>query len=169
MTEQREYEVLGEYAGAELRRYARCTVADVTESGLPEQVGSRAFRPLVGYITAENLAMTAPVLQQAAPEHDRWTVSFVLPGGKSLSNYPVPDDAIVTLREVPEHLAMATRWSGRWSHDSVEHHTRELRAAIAAAGMREVGPPVWARYDPPWKPWFLRRNEVLIEVAEVSR
>jgi hypothetical protein len=32
----------------------------------------------------------------------------------------------------------------------------------------QVGSPVWARYDPPWKPWFLRRNEVLIEVTPRS-
>ncbi len=33
------------------------------------------------------------------------------------------------------------------------------------AGLRAVGEPVWARYDPPFKPWFLRTNEILIEVA----
>lgn len=168
MTEQQEYTVVREFPDAELRRYARCTVADVTETGSPEQVGSRAFGPLVRYISSENLAMTAPVLQQATAEQDRWTVSFVLPGGRSLAHYPFPADSKVTLREVPEHLAMATRWSGRWSQSSVDAHTRELRASIATAGLREVGPPVWARYDPPWKPWFLRRNEVLIEVAEAG-
>ena len=26
--------------------------------------------------------------------------------------------------------------------------------------------PVWARYDPPFMPWFLRRNEILIEIRE---
>ncbi len=29
-----------------------------------------------------------------------------------------------------------------------------------------IGDPIWARYDPPWKPWFLRRNEVLVELDE---
>jgi hypothetical protein len=29
-----------------------------------------------------------------------------------------------------------------------------------------VGPPRWLRYDPPFKPWFLRRNEVVVDVAE---
>jgi hypothetical protein len=29
-----------------------------------------------------------------------------------------------------------------------------------------VGEPIWARYDPPWTPWFRRRNEVLIAVDE---
>jgi SOUL heme-binding protein. len=41
-----------------------------------------------------------------------------------------------------------------------------LRAAIAADGLVEVGEPRLARFDPPFKPWFLRRNEVQIDVAE---
>ena len=164
MTEQQHYVVEAEYPTAELRRYSRCTLADVTMSGPAEQVGGRAFGPLVRYISTKNLAMTAPVLQTEAGEPSEWTVSFVLPGGRAVADYPLPDDAQVTLRELPEHLAMATRWSGRWTSDGVEKHTRILRRAIVDAGMTAVGPPVWARYDPPWTPWFMRRNEVLIDV-----
>jgi hypothetical protein len=29
-----------------------------------------------------------------------------------------------------------------------------------------LGEPVWARYDQPWTPWFLRRNEILVELDE---
>ena len=108
--------------------------------------------------------MTAPVLQAQAKAQSQWTVSFVLPGGKAINEYPLPDDANVTLREVPEHFAMAMTWSGRWTYSSVESHTEALRLAIKLAGLTEIGMPVWARYDPPWKPWFLRRNEVLIDV-----
>ena len=28
-----------------------------------------------------------------------------------------------------------------------------------------TGEPTWARYDPPWTPWFLRKNEVMLELA----
>lgn len=35
---------------------------------------------------------------------------------------------------------------------------------VGRSGLTTVGEPVWARYDPPWKPWFLRRNEVLLEI-----
>jgi len=165
MTEQQKYEVVETYPNAELRKYARCTVADVTLTGSPERVGSRAFGALVRYISAKQLAMTAPVLQAEAEKESQWTVSFVLPGGKAASDYPVPDDAQISLREIPEHLSMAAQWSGRWTYGSVEKHTAELKDAIGASGHTEIGAPVWARYDPPWKPWFLRRNEVLIEVC----
>lgn len=164
MTEQQKYDVVATYPNAELRKYARCTVADVTLTGSAERVGNRAFGPLVRYISAKQLAMTAPVLQVEAEAQSQWTVSFVLPGGKAASDYPLPDDSKVSLREIPEHLAMASRWSGRWTFDSVEQHTTALREVIRQQGLIETGPPVWARYDPPWKPWFLRRNEVLIDV-----
>lgn len=164
MTEQHEYEVVETFRDAELRRYSRCTIAEITLTGSAESVGNRAFGPLVRYISAERLAMTAPVRQVAADIEGRWKVSFVLPGGKGLNDYPIPDNADVTLRELPEHYAMATRWSGRWKYADVEKRTAILRAVNAAQGMNETGDPVWARYDPPWKPWFARRNEVLIEV-----
>ena len=164
MTEQQHYDIIATYLNAELRRYSRCTVADITLTGSAERVGNRAFGPLVRYISAKQLAMTAPVLQAEAERQSEWTVSFVLPGGKASSDYPLPDDANVSLREIPEHLAIAARWSGRWTYSSVESQTTALRKVIAEQGLREMGPPVWARYDPPWKPWFLRRNEVLIDV-----
>lgn len=167
MTEQQQYEIVSTFTNAELRRYARCTVADVTLTGAAERVGNRAFGPLVRYISAKQLAMTAPVLQAENDGQGQWTVSFVLPGGKAATEYPLPDDGEVTLREIPEHLALAARWSGRWTYSSVESHARALRSAIAEHGLIETGPPVWARYDPPWKPWFLRRNEVLIPVRSV--
>jgi hypothetical protein len=56
------------------------------------------------------------------------------------------------------------QWSGRWTYPSVEKHTAQLREVIRDQSLIAEGPPVWARYDPPWKPWFLRRNEVLIDV-----
>jgi hypothetical protein len=39
-----------------------------------------------------------------------------------------------------------------------------LRHGLEAHGVVAHGEPIWARYDPPWKPWFLRHNEVLIPV-----
>lgn len=169
MTQVQEYEVVFSYPDAELRRIARCTVAEITQTGTAEKVGNAAFRPLVRYISSKQLAMTAPVLQHQGDGDTReWVVSFVLPDSKGIDDYPLPDDAQIRLREVPEHLAIAARWSGRWHYAAVEQHIQELQAIIAREHLQQVGAPVWARYDPPWKPWFLRRNEVLIEVRQGS-
>ena len=183
MTEQQEYRVLKSHGDVELREYAACVVADVVVSGSAEQAGSAAFRPLFQYISganrgAEPLEMTAPVIQKPASERlamtapviqeavgtDAWTVSFVLPAGRSISDYPVPTDSRVSLRAVPGETAAAIRWSGRWTESNIERRTATLRQAIAEAGWEESGEPRWARFDPPWKPPFARRNEIVIPV-----
>lgn len=184
MTEQQRYRVLQRRGPVELRRYETCTVADVLVHGSVEQAGNAAFRPLAAYISggnrsrsdlqmtapviqepaSERLAMTAPVIQEPAGER-RWTVSFVLPGSRPTEQYPEPRDPRVTLREVPEHTAAALRWSGRWTEANVARHTRELTEAVAAEGWLPAGAPRWARYDPPWKPPFARRNEIVLPAS----
>jgi len=185
MTEQQQYIVLDRQGSVELRRYGACTVADVVVRGSQEQAGNAAFRPLIRYISGHNetrhkLAMTAPVVQEQAGERlamtapvmqqsagpDSWTVSFVLPGGRALEAYPIPSDPQVTLRHVPEHTAAALRWSGRWTQANVARRTQELRQAITSAGWVAQGSPRWARFDPPWKPPFARRNEIVISVSD---
>lgn len=183
MAEQQEYRLLQAHGKVELREYAPCVVADVVVSGSAEQAASAAFRPLFQYISganrsAEPLAMTAPVIQQPSSERlamtapvileaagaDAWTVSFVLPAGRSLSDYPAPTDPRVSLRAVPGEIAAAIRWSGRWTESNIASHSQHLREAMATAGWQESGSARWARFDPPWKPPFARRNEIVIPV-----
>lgn len=108
--------------------------------------------------------MTAPVTQEDSGQGS-WVVSFVLPGERSLQDYPVPVDPQVTLRAVPEHVAAALRWSGRWTTRNIERRTAELRTLMDQAGWQGGGKPRWARFDPPWTPPFLRRNEIVIPTA----
>jgi hypothetical protein len=165
MTEQWKYRVLKNLGSSriELREYEPCVFADVVVQGDQNQAGNLGFRPLVNYISRNNIAMTAPVvLDAAAPA--AWRVSFVMPSGMTLSDLPAPQGQTVTLREVPMHQAAAIRFSGTTSSRSVEMHEAELRTAIAAAGMKAVGEPQIARFDPPWKPGFLRHNEVVLAV-----
>ena len=36
---------------------------------------------------------------------------------------------------------------------------------LKAQGLAAAGDPVWARYNAPFTPWFLRRNEILVPLA----
>ncbi len=182
MTEQQPYDVVRSTDHYELRRYPACVVAEVVVDGEFEAAGSLGFRPLLEYIggknrSRESLAMTAPVVQQSklamtAPviqspgargEH---VIAFVLPRSVSAESAPVPTDTRVRVRELPPSLTAVARYSGRWSESSYRQRVRELLTAIENDGWVPVGEPRFARFDPPFKPWFLRRNEVHIDVAE---
>jgi hypothetical protein len=92
-------------------------------------------------------------------------VGFVLPADVGAQDLPDPVDPTVRVRPVPAETAAALRFSGRWSRSSFETRKAHLLAALDTAGFDVAGPPRYARFDPPWTPWFLRRNEVVVPVA----
>ena len=89
---------------------------------------------------------------------------FVMPSQYKVADLPKPNNAAVTLREIPGHKVAALRFSGFVGEEKVATKTAELRDWIVARGMTATGTAQLARYDPPWKPPFLRRNEILTEV-----
>lgn len=123
---------------------------------------------------SQKLAMTAPVLQSGPlgghGTPSEFAVAFVLPAGLTAETAPVPGDPGVTIRAVRGSLAAAVRFSGSGSEAAFARHNEGLQAGLQAAlklvDLTPVGPPRFARFDPPFKPWFLRHNEVLQDVTE---
>jgi len=162
----------------ELRRYAPYVVAEVVLDASAGDAGSQAFPILAGYIFGKNkgerkLEMTAPVTQSAAPVKMAMTapvtqasgaggtrVQFVLPREVTLATAPEPLDARVRLRDEPAVQRAVIRYSGFWSQANYDEHLVKLRTALSAAGIATEGEPVLARYDAPYTPWFMRRNEI---------
>ncbi len=107
--------------------------------------------------------MTAPVGQQAVS--NRWAVTFMMPSGYTLDTLPEPTDNRVRLRAVPAYRAASVRYSGTWSKRGHDRNLERLRDWMKEQGLEAGGTPVWARYNSPFTPWFLRRNEVLIPLA----
>ena len=118
----------------------------------------------IGKVLAEGekIEMTAPVGQQRFQE--KWAVSFIMPASYTLETLPEPEDPKVTLRQVPARRMAAVRYSGFWSEKGYLRYKLELESWIRESGLTIVGDPIWARYNPPFTPWFLRRNEILIPV-----
>ena len=79
---------------------------------------------------------------------------------------PEPKDTRVILAQEPGRLMAAVKYSGTWSEEGYEENKALLEEYIQKRGLTIAGAPVWARYDPPFMPWFLRRNEVLIPVEK---
>jgi hypothetical protein len=94
-----------------------------------------------------------------------WIMSFTMPSGSTLASLPIPDDARVRLRPLPERRIAALRFSGRYTPLTVGDKARELSRLVERAGLRPRGVVEFAGYDPPSTLPFLRRNEVWVEVA----
>src|SRR6478752_9420434 len=128
MTEQQVYEVLEDYPEFELRRYPDHLVAEIEVGGAFELAGNVAFPKLARYIGGHNrssrkLAMTAPVVQEQAPQGRRYVVGFVMPADVTAEDLPDPLDSTVRTRVVPAETAAASRFSGRWSRGSFERRS----------------------------------------------
>jgi hypothetical protein len=182
-TEEAEYTVVLSDDRFEVRSYEYHILAETRVDGDFEEAGSQAFGRLFKYISGDNktreeVQMTSPVSQEAAGEeiamtspvgqqreNNKWLVSFMMPSSYTIDTIPEPTASDVTLRLVPARHIAAVTYSGFWSEDSYLSNKAELEAWIKQQGLNVVGEPVWARYNPPIMPWFLRRNEILIPIA----
>ena len=81
---------------------------------------------------------------------------------------PKPTNSRVSLRFMPQELVAVDRFTGRWTSASYQERVSKLLIAIAAAGYQAAGNARFARFDPPWTPWFIRRNEIQIPVAPLA-
>ena len=88
-----------------------------------------------------------------------------MPAGRTLADLPAPNDPSVTLKVLPATRFAALRFSGLSGEEKVAAETVKLLAFVAAQGLAALGPVTQARYNPPWTPWFLRRNEVMVAVG----
>lgn len=176
--EEPDYEVIRKLDNVEVRQYAPYVVAEVILSASADEAGNQAFPILAGYIFGKNkgerkFAMTAPVTQAAVPVKMEMTapvtqsavaggmrVQFVLPRGVTLESAPEPLDPRVQLRLVPASQWAAIRYTGTWSQANYEEHLALLKTALGNAGIATQGEPVLARYNAPFTPWFMRRNEI---------
>jgi hypothetical protein len=110
------------------------------------------------------LEMTAPVTQTAAP--GGFLVQFVLPKGVTVTSAPEPLDARIRLRQVEPHQVAVIRYSGFWSESNYNDHLVKLQAALGAADVAWTGEATYSRYNAPFTPWFMRRNEIWLHLAQ---
>jgi hypothetical protein len=182
--EQPKYSVLLKDGDFEVRRYAPYIVAEVLVSGDQGQAVQKGFRKLAGYIfggnagranismtapvtqkpDGEKIAMTSPVTQSPAAE-GRWTVQFMMPAAYTLNTLPKPVDPDIRFRLERARDMAVLKFSGVTRDRSYREKADDLRLWVLAKGLAVRGGAVLAQYDPPWTLWFLRRNEVLLEIV----
>ena len=180
--EQARYDVAQSQGDIQIRDYASMIVAEAEVSGARKEAISQGFRMIADYIFGnntrkQNVAMTAPVTQQprdkiamTAPvtqegSAGQWKVRFVMPASYTMDTLPKPNNEGVKLVEIPGKRFAVIRFSGMAGEASLKDHTDELTKFIVEKKLNALSQPSYAFFNPPWTLPFLRRNEVMIEVA----
>jgi hypothetical protein len=181
--EEPQWTLVYEDGPFQIRDYASTVVAETEVAGARGAAINQGFRRLARFIfggnepsrdiamtapvaqraTGEQIAMTAPVAQAATSEG--WVVTFYMPPGSALADLPRPLDASVVLREQPQRRVAVLRFSGLSTESNLARHAEDLRQRIASRREATAGPVTYAFYNPPWTLPWMRRNEVMLELA----
>lgn len=175
------YEQLRTLNGSELRRYPRTVLVETTA---PTQ--RIAFQRLFKYISGanqgnESISMTTPVETRSADSIPMTTpvrsetsetepgairMAFYLPAEYTPETAPEPTNSDVTLITEPRKTVAVDRFSWYAPEWRVSRRTQKLLSTLEGEGIEPEGEPYLLRYNDPWTPPFMRRNEVAVEVAE---
>jgi hypothetical protein len=167
----------------EIREYESYVTAEVEVEGSFDEAGNKAFRALFNYISGNNtkkqsLEMTAPVEQKSSGESlsmtapveqrgkdGKYILSFVLPDSVKIDTAPTPNDPKVVLKNNPPRKIASITYSGFWSEANYNENLAKLLDWVQTEGLTKKSEPIYARYNAPFSLWFLRRNEILMEVG----
>jgi hypothetical protein len=183
-TEEPKYNLIQQSGDVELREYAPKIIAETVVSGDLDDASSKGFKRIADYIFGNNtaptggkekIAMTAPVTMEAQSEkigmttpvtmqktEGMWRMHFVMPSQYTMETLPKPNNPAVTLRQLPSQRYAVIRFSWFAGEEKVVKKTSELLTWMKHNNITPKGSPELARYNPPWTPPFLRRNEVMI-------
>ncbi len=165
-------------------------VAQTEVTGDYDDMGGKAFRILFKYISGDNqqssniemtapviqentqedgqkIQMTAPVIQEIDTANPQSAIySFVMPQNFTLATLPLPLDKRITLKEIPAKTVAVRVFSGSWGEENFKENETILLNALQDANIKTIGEPSFARYNSPFALWFMRRNEIMIEISK---
>ena len=172
--EQPNYKVILEKGIFAIRDYTFVMAVETEVFSSRREAAGDAFPRLFRYISGENednleISMTSPVAQTLANQNDddsaeRWIVRFFIPKNMAEENIPLPSEKGVTVSKLKAQRFASVSFRGSQSDKKIEENKAKLKAFITKNGYEVSGRPIYAFYDPPFIPWFLRDNEILLPV-----
>jgi hypothetical protein len=169
----------------EIRKYSKMVIAKTFVSGDYDDSTSDAFKKIADYIfganiTKEEIAMTAPVVQEkrdgqkiamTAPvvqdQTDKgWSMYFIMPSKYSLESLPKPKNEEVLLEELPEQEVAVYSYTGFTNEKKLKKYSERLKEWLKEKGYTSTSEARSARYNHPLTIPFLRTNEVHISVVK---
>jgi hypothetical protein len=182
--EEPKYDVVSANDIYEVRKYEPIIIAKTTVEGTREAATNEGFKRIADYIFGNNtvnesIAMTTPVTSQNSEkiamttpvtsledESGTHTITFVMPSKYTIATLPKPVTNFVTIEQVPEKTYAVFKFSGWISDEKVQAKKDFLVSALKTDNVKFNYSHMLSQYNPPWTPWFMRRNEIWIELSE---
>lgn len=170
MVEKISYSTIKKIDNIEIRNYPSLILAKVEKYD-----DNNAFGLLFNYISGKNtsqkkISMTAPVLTSekipmTAPVINKNNyMAFVMPSSYNESTIPRPKNQKVKIEVEPEKKVAVLKFSGYTSDKKVNEKIKDLLEIVKNNKLKTKGEPFLMRYNSPFAPGFIRRNEVAIEI-----
>jgi hypothetical protein len=105
--------------------------------------------------------MTKPVIVSG---EGLFSIAFIMPLEYKLESLPEPTNRDNRITRVESRTMAALRFRGYSRERKVRKAKRQLGSWVEKEDYQSKGEIIVARYNPPWVPWFLARNEVLVEI-----
>jgi len=170
MVEKASYEHIKNIKDVEIRKYPIMILA--VAEGYKDDSG---FNILFNYIpghnkTQEKISMTAPVItSEKIPMVSpvitgKEYMAFVLPSYYKKENVPIPLNDKVKIKIQESKTYAVLRFSGRASDKIINKYIEKLYYILKRQNITIKNNPILMRYNSPFTPGFLRRNEVAVEI-----
>ena len=173
MVERIKYSVLQKNKNIEIRKYPKIIIALV--EGLDDD---RAFGLLFNYISGNNkikekIKMTTPVINSKKIEMTSPVISndnymaFIMPSKYKKENIPIPLNSNVKIKVEPERKLAVIRFSGLTTNNKIKKYREKLINFLESNNIEIKSDPILLRYNSPFSPPFIRRNEIGVEIDNV--
>ncbi|MBN2605188.1 MAG: heme-binding protein [Bacilli bacterium] len=156
-----DYKVIKKIGNIEIREYNAFNLA-TTKTKLNKNLDN-GFNKVFDYIggnneSKEKIKMTVPVV--SVMEEEYYTTSFVVPKKYDVSHIPVPKDSSVNIEHIEHQVMMCIKFSGHWDEKNFDKYNQQLVDYASSNRIEITSKRHLLRYNPPFMPSFLRRNEI---------
>jgi hypothetical protein len=159
------YTLIKKDKNIEIRQYDVFLLAS-TKTMSNKQFDS-GFMNVFNYISGENhkdekISMTTPVVSYE--EEEQLITGFYVPAKYDKSTVPKPTNEHVFIQENEAAIYAVIRFSGGWHEKNFKKAELKLRDYIDLNHYQIISGRIIFRYQPPFIPGFLRRNEIAFKI-----
>lgn len=159
---QQGFKILGAYIFGNNKSTAKIAMTvPVAQKARSEKIAMTV--PVTQTERSEKIAMAAP-LNQIKSQHG-FVVQFTMPANFTQESLPIPNDKRIKIRKIPARKLAVYSYSGSWSKAHYQTNLNKFMDELKKDGVSTTGKPVFARFNSPFQLWFLRRNEIWLEIT----